>query len=467
MDKMLYCGASVRNVNPYQSIIDRLPGRDDTFLDDLHIRVIALGDGTKKIPLIAYESGYNLIEEQYQAIQERFGLPEEDVMIFDCHSHTKLYGEKEGRSTVNPRKRFHLWDEWPLEEREAMKEYGLFARGEMLEAIDEAIKNMRPARAGHAQGQSYVNVCRNQKYTIEMPDGTLKEHYTIGVDPGADIDHTVFVMEWKDVQTEKPIAFFMNYPVHNCAVIGNHCGKNGNRAWSADIGGNCSDYMEQKYPGCVAMWCSGPAGNINPSICNQVIYPDPMNGAPVRYFPKENELALLSLKLLSTRHFADIMDTVRSIDHWTDRTRIKTAIEISCTPGLDENSVVHDDLYKVRMQTIRIGDVVLMGFSGELYDSFGKEIRAISPMKNTVLVTHVAMGVIISEYILDDWALSKSAAPEKRMGMGRRDAKDGWVGVELPNIADCIIGTEHSQIVPGYLSESFEKHTLSLMDKVL
>jgi len=467
MEKQLCCGAARRCVNPYKEIIERISGRDDTFLDSLYIRVIAIGDGEKKCLLIAYESGYSPIEEQFAAIEERFGIPEEQVMLFDCHSHTKLYGEKEGRTTMNPRKRFHLYQDWPKDERDAMKEYGLFAREQMLDGIEEALEHMRPARMGHAKGESYINVNRNQRYVIEQPDGTLKEHYTIGVDPSAPIDHTVFVMKFEDIETKEPIAFFINYPVHNCAAIGNNVGKDGARAWSSDIGGNCSQYMEDKFKGCVAMWASGPAGNINPMICNQIVYPDPMTGAPTRYVPKDPELATVVLKMLSTRHFADIMSTVRKIDHMTERTELKFAIEVSETPGLDENNVVHEDLYKVRMQTIRIGDVALLGVSGELYDSFGKLIRETSPMKNTVIVTHCAFGMIISEYILDDWAFEHSVSPEERMGMGPRDQKEGWVGTKLPGLVDCIIGTEHSQIVPGYLAKSFEKHTLSLFDKVL
>jgi hypothetical protein len=146
---------------------------------------------------------------------------------------------------------------------------------------------------------------------------------------------------------------------------------------------------------------------------------------------------------------------------------MKCVIEMSETPGLDGENVVYEGLYKVRMQTLRIGDVALLGVSGELYDSFGKLIREISPLKDTVIVTHCAFGVVISEYILDDWAFEHSAPPEERMSMGPRDQKEGWVGTQLPNLADCIVGTEHSQIVPGYLTDSFTKHTLSIFEKIL
>lgn len=466
MEKQLYCGAARRVANPSEEVIRRIhrkPDRSATILDDLCIRVIAIGDGDTKFLLISYDSGYSCIDDQFAEIESNFGIPSEQVMVYDCHSHTKLYGGYQfGNLPPNPRKHYQEFYSWPQEEQEAMNEYGAITRTLMIEAVGEAIGNMRPAKMGHAKGESYVNVCRNQRYEVELPDGTVKEHYTIGVEPGYDIDHTVFVMKFEDVETEKPIAFFINYPVHNCVMIDNHSGEDGKKAFSGDIGGNCSLYMEEKYPECVAMWSSAPAGNINPIYGTEIMYPDPETGEPVQLYTKGDEIGKVMLKMLSTRHFADIMETVRSIRHMTDRTELKSAVEMSMTPGLDGDNVVHENLYKIRMQNLRIGDVALLGFSGELYDSYGKYIREISPLKNTVIVTHVAVGTAQSEYILSDWALEHSASAKERQEMGPRDGDTSRKG-----LSTCIVGTEHSQIVPGYLKQSFKEHTLSLFDKVL
>ncbi|MDR3342365.1 MAG: hypothetical protein LBT14_06175 [Treponema sp.] len=466
MEKQLYCGAARRKVNPWDDIIRRLhrkPERDVSFVDDLFLRVIAVCDGETKFLIIAYDSGYSCIDDQFAAIYERFGISSENVMVFDCHSHTKLYGGYQfGNLPPNPRKHYQEFYSWPQEEQDAMNEYGDFTRGQMLEAVGEALANLRPAKMGHAKGESYINVCRNQRYVIEQPDGSLKETYTIGVDPAAPIDHTVFVMRFDDIETGEPIAFFINYPVHNCVMIDNHSGENGKKAWSSDIGGNCSQFMEKKYPCCTAIWSSGPAGNINPIFGTEMLYPDPMTGAPTQMYSHGTELGIVMLKMLATRHFADIMDTVRKIRHMTDKTELKCAVEISETPGIDGDNVVHEGLYKVRMQMLRIGDVALLGLSGELYDSFGKFIREISPMKNTVLVTHVAIGTAQSEYILDDWAFEHSPSAGQRQKLGPRDGDAGRKG-----LATCIVGMEHTQIVSGYLKKSFKKHTLSLFDRIL
>jgi hypothetical protein len=156
------------------------------------------------------------------------------------------------------------------------------------------------------------------------------------------------------------------------------------------------------------------------------------------------------------------MDTVRKIHHVTDKTELKCAVEMSETPGLDGENMVQPGLYKVRMQTLRIGDVALLGVSGELYDSFGKFIRETAPLKNTVIVTHVAIGTVQSEYILDDWAFEHSPSVTQRQTMGPRDGD-----AQRKGLATCIVGMEHSQIVPGYLKDSFKKHTLNLFDKIL
>ena len=466
MERILTCGAARRCVNPPEDIVlrtHRKPDRDTSCADDLYVRVLALGDGTETFLIISYDSGYSCIDDQLEEIEKTYQIRSDNVMIFDTHSHSKLYGGYQfGRLPPNPRKHYQEFYSWPQEEQDAMNRYGEMTRRLMLEAVGEALQTMRPARMGHAKGQSFINTCRNQRYVVEEPDGSLRELYTVGVNYEQKIDHTVFVMQFNDAETGRPIAFFMNYPVHNCVMINNHCGAHGKKAFSGDIGGNCCLYMEQKYPGCTALWSSGPAGNINPIFGTEAVYPDPMTGEPKQYHTTGAEIGPVILKMLSARHFQDIMETVRSIDHWTDKTELASAVEISKTPGYDGKNEIHEDLYKIRLQNLRIGDVALLGFSGELYDSFGQMIHALSPMKNTVIVTHAGVGTCQSEYILDDWALEHSDPVEQRQKNGPRDG-DG----DRKGLSSCIVGTEHSQIVPGYLKQSLKTHVLSLFDKTL
>lgn len=474
MNKKLYCGAAKRDVTPAKNILNRLPGRSNTILDRLYVRAIALGDGEKKYLMICFDSGRPHIQKLYAELEKSTGLGSDDILITHTHTHSGISIEPTGSLPPNPRKRFHLFENWPKDQQDAMTEYGEFTTIQCVEAAVEALENMRPAKMGHAKGESFINVNRNQHFNIEQPDGSIKVHYATGVEPTHPIDHTLFVMKFVDAETEEPIAFFINYPVHCCVLISNPCGENGKVATSGDIAGNCSHYMEAKFPDSIAMWCSGAAGDINPIMGCQMVYPDPMTGEPKRIYSKHPELGLSMLKMLSTRHFADIMEVQRKIDRLTDKTEIITTVEWSETPGLDEFNVEHEGLYKVRMHAIRINDVVLIGVSGEMWDSYAKLVKDTSPFKDTYIINQTAFGLARSEYIIDDWGFEHSASPAKRMEMGPRDfpkndndPKAEHVMKFDGKIDDCMVGTEHTQIVPGYLSESFREHTLNIAEKLL
>ncbi len=64
------------------------------------------------------------------------------------------------------------------------------------------------------------------------------------------------------------------------------------------------------------------------------------------------------------------------------------------------------DPYEIRLHLVRIGDVALYGFSGELYSSLGMRLKEISPLKNTVFINHDASLMARSHYIFDDKTLA-------------------------------------------------------------
>lgn len=475
MKNKLYCGAGSRVINPWKEITDRLPGYSDTILDDQLVRAIALGDGTDRYILLCFDSGVPNPQTLYEKIEGETGVPSENVLIFTYPNHSKVSCVWEGAIRENPRKRFHLYKDWPKPMQEAMEEYGAFVTEEAMLAVKEALANMRPAKVGHAAGTSYVNVCRNQRFDIEQPDGAVIEHYATGFETNyQDIDRTLFVMKFVEADTEKPIAFFINYPMSCQVTMSNNCGKDGKIAITGDVGGNCCHYMEEKFPGSVAIWSCGPAGNINPIMSTQLVYADPMTGRPTRIFPESPEVGLIMLKMVATRHFADIMRVERQIDHCTEKTSLASVVEWSETPGYDEKNEIHEGLYKVRMQALRINDVMLMGISGPVYGSLAEKMRQASPFKNTYFITPNAAIIANSEYLLDDWVFEHSAPVEERMNLGPRDFPHNNNDANAERVVkfdgkidDCITGTEHSQIVPGYLADSLYRHTLSMAETLL
>jgi hypothetical protein len=148
--------------------------------------------------------------------------------------------------------------------------------------------------------------------------------------------------------------------------------------------------------------------------------------------------------MLSTRHFADVMKVVRKIDRTSAETLVACTAAWSKTPGRSSEGQVDAEAFVVRLHLVRIGDVALYGIGGELFSSFGRRIRDISPMKNTVVINHDANLVANSGYIYDDEAFEHR---EKTLGG--------------------IVGMYRTRMLPGYFLKSLEKYTLEMFEKVM
>ena len=252
-------------------------------------------------------------------------------------------------------------------------------------------------------------------------------------------DHTLFVMKFADLEG-KPIAFFVNYPVHNTVMILNACGKDGQVGISSDMGGNVSKYIEQEYEGSVAMWSSGAAGDLNPVMSNQVYREDPKTGAPVEYYEKDPAIPLSMLHTLVSHHFADIQKVIRRINRNVSEIPLSAGTIWGEVPGKDEEGKPIP--YRVRVQKIMIGPIILMGFGGELYSALGKEIKDACGCENLILMNHVASLAYNSGYIYSDEAF------------------------ELAELyGDGIVGMNHTWLRPGYITQELIRCVKALLEE--
>ena len=442
----LYCGASRGLITPPENLIPNLRGlRDNTFggvLDDILVRASAVGHGENMALMIAFD----LDKAPYPAenlakISERTGIPEENIFFFSTHTHAAPITGYRPEETIND-----VRLKAP-EVQEATREYEKQVIDTMLKAVGEAVGGMRPARMGYAYGKSYINVNRNQVYEYTDEHGELHTEGRIGVNSQAPVDHTLFVMKFEDMNGQ-PISFFMNYPVHNVVMHANTC-CGGKMGISGDIGGSVCRLLEVKFDGSTAMWSSGAAGDVNPLILNEIHYPDPKTGRMAKCRISGGATSVLTA--LAARHFADVMKAVRNIVCTAESAPIAGIVDWSFTPG--RNVVTRDDgstetivgkgvdPYEIRLHLVRLGDVALYGFSGELYSSLGRRIKEISPLENTILINHDASLMARSGYIFDDETLARD------------------VSNKLP-------GHRSSHMLPGYILESLEKHTLEMFKKL-
>jgi neutral ceramidase len=445
MDR-LYCGASRGVITPPEDLIPNLRGLGDRpfggVLDELFVRAIAVGSGETQALLIAFDLDKAPYPgETLAKISASTRVPEENIFFFSIHTHTAPitgYRPEEPINNVLLK---------AAQVQKATAKYEELVSEMTLKVVDEAIGSMRQARMGFAYEKSYINVNRIQDYEYKDENGELHSECCLGVNPQIPVDRTLFVMKFEDFNGQ-PIAFFMNYPVHNCVMIANKC-CGGKMGISGDIGGNVCRFMEEKLDGCTAVWSSGAAGDVNPIISNEIYYPDPMTGRPVESCMGGGLSPVL--QMLATRHFADAMKAVRKIVCTTEAAPIAGMVTWSFTPG--RHVVTRDDgtteiavgegvdPYEVRLHLMRLGDVAFYGFSGELYSSLGQRIKEISRMENTILINHDATLVARSGYIFDDETLAR-------------------------DISNRLPGHRNSHMLPGYILESLETLTLEMFQKL-
>ena len=201
------------------------------------------------------------------------------------------------------------------------------------------------------------------------------------------------------------------------------------------MGGNVSKEMERFYEGSVAMWSSGAAGDINPVMSNQVYREEFRTGKPVEMYEKNGAIPLSMLHTLVAHLFADVKNTVRKINNYSDECELSSAIRWAKTPGLDENGE-----YKVFVHKLRIGKIILMGFGGELYSVLGKEIQENVGVEHLILINHDASLLYNSGYIYSDEVFELAEKYESNIvGMNHTWMKAGYISDELvKNIKEMI-----------------------------
>ncbi len=429
MNSQLYCGASRQCITPPEELLPRLYGlQNQSFggvLDDIYVRVIAVKSGGKTLLLVSYDLDKAPYPRQWiDALSKRYDIPEEHISYSAIHTHTApITGE---RPYEGPNRKCIKTPE----QQEATGRYEAFLLEKLMNAAGDAIASMRPARFGYACTDSYVNISRNVDYAAK--DGGID--CQTGNNGSGDVDRTLFAAKF-ETEDGAPIAFFLNYAVHNCILHRNTiC--NGKLALSSDLGGNISQKLEEQNPGAVALWTSGAAGDVNPVLMNEIYYPSTEDGCFVTELLTGDQT--LFLRVMVARHYADVMAAVKQIRCTETAVQLAGLVKWVKTPGRrfpDESIAIPEEEnenpeYKIRLLGLRIGGLAVCGVSGELYTSFARTIQAVSPFERTLIINHNACQMANSQYILDDDGIARNA-----LGYNHSFIRPGFVAQALESAA--------------------------------
>jgi neutral ceramidase len=362
----LMVGAAVRDITPSTQMFPLFRGRNEFggLLDSLHVRAIAISNGGTPSLIICPEIIGNPLPV-VEAVAKHTGLPLEAIFSTATHCHTAPTFAaisdsvlKSGSKLTNEQ----VWGKYLLEQT--------------LAAVDEALANMKPATVGIGYSESYIKVNRLSHYNQIAKDGTVSDTLDFGFNPTGPSDKTLATIRFNDLNG-KPIAFIVNYGTH-AIVMHNNTIFAGKLGMSADIPGKVSGYLEEKYNGSVAMWLKGAAGDQQTIIQNMMFTRNPMTGEQETKNSDSYDIMIYLAKL----HFADIETALSKIKDYSGNVKVNYDFVKSSIPALAGGD------YPLTLQLLRIGDIALVGFSGDLFTPVSVAMKQNSLLKNTIIVTH-------------------------------------------------------------------------------
>jgi neutral ceramidase len=387
----LNVGAAKVDITPSP---EQLPKGMEGILDHLFVRAIVIENGASRAALVSVDAGI-VANNTWTIVTTRaakeLGIPANQILLNATHTHSAP------------------WLQGPDFENR------------IFDAIREAKKRIQPAVMAYGTGVSYINVNRN----IIDP---VTHRWWEGPNYDGPSDKTVAVVRFSTLSGE-PIAVYYNYAVH--AVLTGQLD-----LVSGDIPGATSRYIEESLGGdAVAAWSLGAAGDQNPIYFQQTYDlrkiriddyakrgQDISNAMPpggqglnkqdprvIKLLNQQKQMALSMGQMLGE----EVLHVLRSN---LERPAASATIfggqkTVSCPGRKQTNSgragytgtYADADPVSIRLSLLKIGDVVIGGVNGEVFNAIAQRLKRESPYKHTMMTT-LTNGMAPSGYIPNDAA---------------------------------------------------------------
>jgi neutral ceramidase len=369
--------------------------------EKLHARAIVLDNGATKAALITFDG--NAPGTARAKVAELLQCPVENIIISGTHSHSAgTAGRPPGQQNA------------PLPPLDDV----------VLEAVRQAAAKLQPARMTFGTGLCYLNVNRdaiNPKTRLWTQDANLT----------APSDKTVAVLKFENPAGE-PIAMYVNYAMHpvNLYLGG---------ILSADYPGAMTRYIEQVYDDkAVVAFANGAEGDQNPLYLRpstvamlrrggQKYTGQPLVREEVEAEIREGRRPMVPLDAKAADDIEkwieaegmvlaeEVLRVSQSLNAASGDVRISGAQKTVTCPGRartnqgregQEGTYTDGPDVNILVGVLGIGNVGLASIQGEAYSLIGQQVKAKSPMANTVFVG-LANGQANSGYIPTDDAFGR------------------------------------------------------------
>jgi hypothetical protein len=256
-------------------------------------------------------------------------------------------------------------------------------KDKIVMATKDALKKMVPVSIGAGKGECKMNINRR------APDGSGE--ISLGQNPYAPCDHEVGVIRVND-KSGNPMAIVINWPCHG-VVLGPN-----NYLITGDWPGAASRYVEEGSGGkLIAPVVVGASGDINP------IY-----GPHIDF--EENSSYAYGKDAIGEDLGKESLRVANEILPFSSG-KITAVQRVISLPAKDEEEGEYlqpdrkaADSLKVRLSAIKLGNIVLTGVSGEVFNQISVKMRNQSPYAFTFMITHCNGS---SGYLVTDDAYQK------------------------------------------------------------
>lgn len=442
----LRCGAARRLITPSEELITQVRGlmgaRYVTVADDIYLRVLAVECGGNTWLLCGFDlDKAPNVQKSIAGITEKYGIPEEYITIYGIHTHSAPIPERRMYERRNDASMFGS-DAVRATERYAQWIYEL-----LLDAVGEALDRLAPARLrfGTAPCGCNINRCADSFDVDERGNVWISLHEN--PNPLGPADHNVYVLVFEGEDGGWK-ACLVNYAMHNTVMFQNPADEEGNCAISSDVGGNVSQMLERRFPGTVALWCSGAAGDVAPLRPSVRVKPGLVETAQSYAWRQQYEI----LKRLSVAHYGGVMLALNQLSEPLACPAVRAGIAWTQTPG---RQVIREEIggrptvrfvtgpevepYRIRLHFVLLGDLLIMGVAGELYSDYARQLREHFPEYRVLVINHDASGLWDANYIMDDdtWNRIAKLPPEENTIPGAPPRYEaGYIGPAILEAAE-------------------------------
>jgi neutral ceramidase len=347
--EILKAGVSRINITPSEPV--RMSGyaaRTEPFKgvhDDLFASAVVFENSTTKACVITADViGFSneFVDETRKMIEKETGIPEMNILIMAVHNHggprTRAYGEE------------------PTENEKA---YVISLQGKMVKLAMESNEKLQPVKIGVARGICKMNVNRRARHA----EGGV----WLGRNPAGVCDQEVSVIRLDDL-SGKTIGLMVNWPCHATT------GGQENYMITGDWPGAAARELEKSFPDAVVLMSAGASGDINP------IYGPNTSFNDIEAIGQTLAAEVITICEQTVSYpMKDLEVSNQVIKAEGKKPGESRMPNVALEPGPEVD---------IRVSSLKIGNILIAGISGELMNEIGLRIKEESPFKNTFVYTH-------------------------------------------------------------------------------